>query len=258
MTTSHCGHHAGVLEKLKELNEAFACQVVYCRDELGIDNARLNVNGGSISIDGQDIAHLGLSQLRKAIAMLPQDPTLFTGSIRSVRRSLLRPCWICAVPLTAVGRCPQNIDPFEQYTDAHSGASAHNAVHTHPARHRWHHHRGWQHGVPAVWEAAKTTTWSLPVMWAGARARRMRNEKWGTQRNATWTKFPTTTVSGRQGHRLYPNPCREGPSWPCLTLRGTVPWFVGNSVAARTCRRTKGHCFDLFFFTIGQDNSAVL
>ncbi len=35
---------------LWELNEAFACQVVYCRDELGIDNAILNVNGGSISI----------------------------------------------------------------------------------------------------------------------------------------------------------------------------------------------------------------
>ena len=35
---------------LWELNEAFACQVVYCRDELGIDNARLNVNGGSIAI----------------------------------------------------------------------------------------------------------------------------------------------------------------------------------------------------------------
>src|SRR6056297_833240 len=35
---------------LWELNEAFACQVVYCRDELGIDNERLNVNGGSISI----------------------------------------------------------------------------------------------------------------------------------------------------------------------------------------------------------------
>jgi len=35
---------------LWELNEAFACQVVYCRDELGIDNNKLNVNGGSISI----------------------------------------------------------------------------------------------------------------------------------------------------------------------------------------------------------------
>ena len=33
-----------------ELNEAFAVQVVYCRDRLGIPNDRLNVNGGSISI----------------------------------------------------------------------------------------------------------------------------------------------------------------------------------------------------------------
>jgi|TARA_Y100000817_G_C16681088_1_gene465964 acetyl-CoA acetyltransferase len=33
-----------------ELNEAFAVQVLYCRDKLGIDNEKLNVNGGSISI----------------------------------------------------------------------------------------------------------------------------------------------------------------------------------------------------------------
>jgi len=35
---------------LWELNEAFAVQVVYCRDQLGIDNDKLNVNGGAISI----------------------------------------------------------------------------------------------------------------------------------------------------------------------------------------------------------------
>ena len=35
---------------LWELNEAFACQVLYCRDRLGIPNERLNVNGGAISI----------------------------------------------------------------------------------------------------------------------------------------------------------------------------------------------------------------
>jgi acetyl-CoA acetyltransferase family protein len=35
---------------LWELNEAFAVQVVYCRDRLGIDPRRLNVNGGGISI----------------------------------------------------------------------------------------------------------------------------------------------------------------------------------------------------------------
>ena len=33
-----------------ELNEAFASQVLYCRDKLGIPNERLNVSGGSISI----------------------------------------------------------------------------------------------------------------------------------------------------------------------------------------------------------------
>ena len=35
---------------LWELNEAFAVQVIYCRDRLGISMERLNVNGGSISI----------------------------------------------------------------------------------------------------------------------------------------------------------------------------------------------------------------
>ncbi|AOL93529.1 acetyl-CoA C-acyltransferase [Porphyrobacter sp. LM 6] len=35
---------------LWELNEAFAVQVLYCRDQLGIDNDILNVSGGSISI----------------------------------------------------------------------------------------------------------------------------------------------------------------------------------------------------------------
>ncbi len=35
---------------LWELNEAFASQVLYCRDRLGIPDERLNVNGGAISI----------------------------------------------------------------------------------------------------------------------------------------------------------------------------------------------------------------
>ena len=33
-----------------ELNEAFAVQVIYCRDRLGIDPEKLNVNGGAISV----------------------------------------------------------------------------------------------------------------------------------------------------------------------------------------------------------------
>ena len=35
---------------LWELNEAFAVQVIYCRDKLGIPNDRLNVNGGAIAL----------------------------------------------------------------------------------------------------------------------------------------------------------------------------------------------------------------
>jgi acetyl-CoA C-acetyltransferase len=35
---------------LWELNEAFAVQVLYCRDKLGIPDDRLNVNGGSIAV----------------------------------------------------------------------------------------------------------------------------------------------------------------------------------------------------------------
>jgi acetyl-CoA C-acetyltransferase len=35
---------------LWELNEAFACQVLYCRDRLGIPDHLLNVDGGAISI----------------------------------------------------------------------------------------------------------------------------------------------------------------------------------------------------------------
>ena len=35
---------------LWEINEAFACQVIHCRDTLGIPDERLNVNGGAIAI----------------------------------------------------------------------------------------------------------------------------------------------------------------------------------------------------------------
>jgi acetyl-CoA C-acetyltransferase len=35
---------------LWELNEAFAVQVIYCRDKLGIPNGRLNVDGGAIAV----------------------------------------------------------------------------------------------------------------------------------------------------------------------------------------------------------------
>eukprot|EP00742_Colponemidia_sp_Colp-10_P009368 GILJ01010209.1.p1 GENE.GILJ01010209.1~~GILJ01010209.1.p1 ORF type:complete len:1421 (-),score=210.50 GILJ01010209.1:229-4491(-) len=49
---------------------------------------------GSIEIDGVNISSMGLADLRSRLSIIPQDPVLFTGSIRS------------------------NLDPFEQFTDS--------------------------------------------------------------------------------------------------------------------------------------------
>jgi ABC-type multidrug transport system fused ATPase/permease subunit len=37
---------------------------------------------GTISIDGVDIARLGLKQLRSAMSIIPQDPFMFSGTVR--------------------------------------------------------------------------------------------------------------------------------------------------------------------------------
>jgi len=42
----------------------------------------VNPAAGTIRISGIDIAHIGLHELRKAISVIPQDPTLFLGSLR--------------------------------------------------------------------------------------------------------------------------------------------------------------------------------
>ena len=51
------------------------------------------IHSGSITIDGIDISSVGLEDLRSRLAIIPQDPTLFKGTIRS------------------------NLDPFDNHTD---------------------------------------------------------------------------------------------------------------------------------------------
>ena len=61
---------------LWELNEAFAVQVVYCRDKLGIPMDRLNVNGGSISI-GHPFGMTGSRQVGHMVRELNRQDKQF-------------------------------------------------------------------------------------------------------------------------------------------------------------------------------------
>jgi ABC-type multidrug transport system fused ATPase/permease subunit len=54
----------------------------------------INVTNGTIYLDGLDIAKVGLDALRRQLAIIPQDPVLFSGTIRS------------------------NLDPWSTHTDA--------------------------------------------------------------------------------------------------------------------------------------------
>ena len=67
---------------LWELNEAFACQVLYCRDRLGIPNDILNVDGGSIAIGHP----YGMSGARMSMH------ALFEGRRRGAKRAVITMC----------------------------------------------------------------------------------------------------------------------------------------------------------------------
>ncbi|KAF6024053.1 ABCC5 [Bugula neritina] len=45
----------------------------------------MELDSGSISIDGTDISIIGLESLRSKLSIIPQDPVLFVGTVRFIQ-----------------------------------------------------------------------------------------------------------------------------------------------------------------------------
>jgi len=92
----------------------------------------VEVSAGSIEVDGIDISTIGLSDLRKKIAIIPQDALLFNGTVRCVLSlSLRRLTLVELAELTSSPFLPPllrlllrlrihstNLDPFGEHGDA--------------------------------------------------------------------------------------------------------------------------------------------
>lgn len=57
------------------------------------ENEDSSKSTGKIVLDDEDVSELGLHHLRQNVTIIPQDPTLFTGTLKT------------------------NIDPFNKYSD---------------------------------------------------------------------------------------------------------------------------------------------